>query len=261
MATATTLTITEAPVHPNLATADLARAKAWFAEKVGWQPILEPEGTLVYEVGDSHFTVYRTVFAGSARNTVMNWNVPDIGTEVARLRARGVTFENYDFGEIRTVDGIMTDPTGGKTAWFKDPDGNSIAILQAAGGGPGHSLSAMIAAADLERAKAWYADKLGFEPVAEFPGFVMDYRSGNTSFNVYKTDFAGTAKGTVAIWRLKGIGDEVARLKARGVVFEEYDFGDEGSTVGGILSDDEGEVNAWFKDCEGNILALAEDRA
>lgn len=261
MATATSLTITEAPVHPSLACRDLPSAKAWFAAKLGWQPILEPEGTLVYEVGDSHFTIYRTVYAGSARNTVMNWNVPDVAAQVDALRPRGVTFEDYDFGEIKTVDGIMTDPTGGKTAWFKDPDGNTIAILQAADGGPGHSLSTMLAAADMDRAKAWYAAKLGFEPVAEFPGFVIDYASGSTSFNVYKTDFAGSARNTVAIWRLKDIRDEVARLKARGVVFEEYDFGDEGWTVGGILSDDEGDVNAWFKDSEGNILALAEDRA
>jgi hypothetical protein len=60
---------------------------------------------------------------------------------------------------------------------------------------------------------------------------------------------------------MKGIRDEVARLKANGVTFEEYDFGDEGWTIGGILSDDDGDLNAWFKDSEGNILALAEDRA
>jgi len=240
----------------SLATRDLAQAKAWYAAKLGWEPILEPEGTLVYQVGDSAFTVYKTVYAGSARNTVMNWNVPDVEAEVARLRGRGVTFEEYDFGEIKTVDGIMTDPTGGKTAWFKDPDGNTIGVVQAAAGGAGHSICVMLAAADLERAKAWYADKLGFEPIAEMDGIVVDYRSGDASFNLYKTDFAGTARNTVAIWRMKGIRDEVARLKARGVAFEEYDFGDEGWTVGGILSDDEGDLNAWFKDSEGNILAL-----
>lgn len=261
MVTTTAPTITEAPVHTSLATANIARARSWFADKLGWLPILEPEDTLVYEVGDSHFTAYKTVFAGSAQNTVMNWNVPDLQAEVARLRGRGVTFEDYDFGEFKTVDGILTDPGGGTTAWFKDADGNIIGVLQAPDGGPGHTLSTMIAAGDLDRAKAWYADKLGFEPVAEFPGFVMDYASGGTSFNVYRTDFAGSARNTVAIWRLKGIRDEVARLKARGVVFEEYDFGDEGWTVGGILSDDDGDVNAWFKDSEGNILALAEDRA
>ncbi len=260
MTTATATTLTAAPVHPSLASKDIAEAKAWYAAKLGWEPILEPAGTLVFQVGDSAFTVYRTVYAGSAKNTVMNWNVRDLEAEMARLRGRGVTFEEYDFGEIRTVNGVMTDPAGGKTAWFKDADGNTIGVIEGTDGAA-HDLCVMIAAADLVRAKAWYAEKLGLEPVGELPNAVLEYRSGDTSFNVYKTDFAGTAHNTVAIWRMKGIRDEVARLKARGVVFEEYDFGDEGWTVGGILSDDDGDLNAWFKDSEGNILALAEDRA
>ncbi len=261
MTTATTTTITAAPVHASLATKDIGQAKTWYAAKLGWDPILEPDGTLVYQVGDSAFTVYRTVHAGTAKNTVMNWHVPDVEAEVTRLRGRGVTFEDYDFGEVKTVNGIMTDPTGGKTAWFKDADGNIIALLPVAGDESGHTLSVMLAAADLARAKAWYAAKLGFEPAAEFADVVLDYRSGDTAFNVYKTEYAGTARNSVAIWRMKGIRDEVARLKANGVAFEEYDFGDEGWTVGGILSDDDGDLNAWFKDSEGNILALAEDRA
>ena len=261
MTTATATTLTAAPVHASLAAKDITQAKAWYSAKLGWEPILEPSGTLVYQVGDSHFTVFRTVYAGSARNTVMNWNVSDLDAEMTRLRGRGVTFEDYDFGEVKTVDGVMSDPSGGKTAWFKDPDGNVIAMIQNLSGGAGHTLSVMLAAADLARAKAWYADKLGFQPVAEFEGIVLDYRSGDTAFNVYTTEFAGTARNTVAIWRMKGIRDEVARLKGNGVAFEEYDFGDEGWTVGGILSDDDGDVNAWFKDSEGNILALAEDRA
>src|SRR5690349_20914602 len=112
--------ITDAPVHASLAAVDLARARAWYSEKLGWEPSNEPEGTLVYEVFGSAFTVFETPNAGTARNTVMNWNVPDVSTEVERLRARGVTFEEYDFGEYRTVDGVMADPEGGKSAWFKD---------------------------------------------------------------------------------------------------------------------------------------------
>ena len=61
------------------------------------------------------------------------------------------------------------------------------------------------------------------------------------------------------MWRLAGIRDEVGRLRARGVSFEEYDFGPEGRTVGGILAEGESDLNAWFTDSEGNILALAED--
>jgi len=252
--------ITDAPVHPSLATRDLAKARAWYAEKIGWEPTVEPPGTLVYELGSSAFTVYESEFAGTARNTVMNWVVPDLPAAVAKLRQNGVTFEDYDFGEIKTVDGIMTDPTGFMTAWFKDPDGNTIGMVSDTAVPPGGAITTMLAAADLDRAKAWYAAKLGFRPFNELAGFVASYRSGETRFEVYKTDFAGTAGNTVAVWRLQGLREEVARLRGNGVQFEEYDFGDDGKTVGGIISDAEGDLDAWFKDSEGNILAIAEDR-
>ena len=252
--------LSDAPIHPSLAVADLARARSWYADKLGWEPTLEPPGTLVYEVGDSGFTLFETEFAGTAKNTVMNWNVADLHVEVARLRERGVVFEEYDEDEYKTIDGIMTDPSGGMNAWFKDSEGNIIGMPWSPDQAPaGESVSAMIAAADLDRAKAWYADKLSLSPVTEYEDVILMYTSDNSTFAVYKTEFAGTAKNTVGIWRLTGIRDEVARLRGRGVEFEDYDFGEE-KTVGGILSDAEGDVNAWFKDSEGNILALVEDR-
>ena len=255
------MVITDAPIHPSLGVADLDKARAWYADKLGWEPAREFPGLLVYEVGDSFFTLFTTPFAGTAKNTVMNWNVKDLRAEAARLKGRGVTFEDYDFGEIRTVDGIMSDPTGGETAWFKDLEGNIVAILQAPPGqGSSHALSVMLAASDLDRAKAWYRDKLGFMPVEEFAGMVADYASSDTSFNLYKTEFAGTARNTVAVFRMPNIRAEVARLRARGVEFDEYDMGEFGKTVDGIMSDGEGDANAWFTDSEGNILSLAEDR-
>ena len=120
--------ITEAPIHASLAAADLERARGWYADKLGWEPSVEAPGTLVYEVLGSAFTLFETPHAGSAKNTVMTWNVPDVSTEVARLRERGVDFEDYDFGEYKTVDGVMADPDGGKTAWFKDSEDNIIAL-------------------------------------------------------------------------------------------------------------------------------------
>jgi catechol 2,3-dioxygenase-like lactoylglutathione lyase family enzyme len=255
--------ITDAPIHPSLAVSDLARSRAWYADKLGWEPTIEPPGALVYELApDAAFTLYETPFAGTAENTVMNWSVADTKAEVARLRGRGVTFEDYDFAAVKTVDGVMTDPEGGQNAWFKDPDGNIIAVLSAPPGRPEAAdapvISAMLAASDLGRATAWYRDKLGFEPIFEFEGVLAGYRSGKTAFSVYQTQFAGTAKNTVAVWRMRGIRDEVARLRGRGVVFEDYDFGDDGKTVDGILSEGGADINAWFTDSEGNILALAE---
>jgi catechol 2,3-dioxygenase-like lactoylglutathione lyase family enzyme len=185
--------------------------------------------------------------------------VPDVRATVEGLRARGVTFEEYDFGDFKTVDGIMETPDGFANAWFKDGDGNIVGVVSDAGVPAGGAIATMLAAADLDRAKGWYAAKLGFEPFSEMPGFVLSYRSGGARFEVYKTEFAGSARNTVAVWRLAGIRDEVGRLRARGVTFEDYDFGPEGRTVGGILAEGETDLNAWFVDSEGNILALAED--
>jgi len=252
--------ITDAPIHASLATKDLARARSWYADKIGWEPALEPPGTLVYQVGQSFFTAYESEYAGTAKNTVMNWLVPDLRAQVARLRERGVTFEEYDFGEFKTVDGIMDTPDGNANAWFKDADGNIVGVLHDPSAPAAGAVTTMIAAADLARAKAWYADKLGFQPAQEFEDIVANYKSGGSSFSVYKTDYAGTAKNTVAIWRFQGVRPEVERLKERGVVFEDYDFGPEGKTVDGVLSDEQGNVIAWFKDSEGNILGLTEDQ-
>jgi catechol 2,3-dioxygenase-like lactoylglutathione lyase family enzyme len=255
--------LTDAPFTPSLAVADLANARSWYADKLGWEPEPEPTAVAVYRVGESAFSLYESEYAGTAKNTVMNWSVPDVRAEVARLRERGVSFEDYDFGEAKTVEGIMTDPSGGMNAWFKDLDGNIVGVISAGTGGPpltpGSEISAMLAASDLERAKAWYAETLGFEPEFSFPDVLATYRSGPSTFTVYATEFAGTAKNTVGLWRIKGMREEVARLRGRGVVFEEYDLGEWGRTVDGVMADPDGNDVAWFRDSEGNILSIVED--
>src|SRR5258708_32807960 len=107
-------------LHPTLATSDVSRAKGWYAEKMGWQPTQELEGYARYELGPSAFAVYESPSAGTAQNTVMFWFVDSVSAEVRRLRDRGLTFEEYDFGDFKTVDAVMTDPSGNHTAWFKD---------------------------------------------------------------------------------------------------------------------------------------------
>lgn len=257
--------ITDAPIHPSLAVTDIERSRAWYAEKLGWEPVagLSFDDPLVYRIGGSGFSLFTTPSAGTAKNTVMNWTVHDVSETVAELRERGLQFEEYDFGDIKTVDGIMTVEGGYKNAWFKDPDGNIVGLVSGPDGIPGMasgSLTVMLAATDIERAKAWYASKLDFEPVYENAGVVLTYSCANTSFTVYATQFAGTAKNTVAVWQLRGIRDEVARLKARGIEFPDFDFGDGDKSEDGIMSDADGDLQAWFQDSEGNWLAIAEDR-
>jgi catechol 2,3-dioxygenase-like lactoylglutathione lyase family enzyme len=257
-------------VHPSLATADLGKAKAWYADKLGLSPIAEFPTLAVYRVGPSSiFTVYETSSAGTAQNTVAIWLVDDLRAEVARLRARGVVFEDIDSGpEERTVDGIMTTPdpvTGGPVlnAWFRDGDGNWISLVEQ-GDHPGEpreeapAIGVMLAAADIGRARAWYADKLGFEPAHAGPDEIV-YNDGRTHFTIYETSAAGTARNTVAVWRVGDLPAEMAALRARGVTFEDYDFGDV-KTVDGLLTDPDGDaLDAWFTDSEGNVLGLVQD--
>src|SRR5215203_1745988 len=102
--------ITDASVHATLAVADLDEARKWYAQKLGWEPVRELPGTLIYQVGDSFFTLFTTPNARTAKNTVMNWNVDGLSRVVADLKGRGVRFEDYDFGEFKTEDGILSDP-------------------------------------------------------------------------------------------------------------------------------------------------------
>jgi hypothetical protein len=83
-----------------------------------------------FRLGSGGFlAIYESVGAGQSRHTVASFVVDDIESVVSQLRERGVTFEEYDMAEIKTVDGIAT--VGGvRGAWFRDPDGNIVGIGQ-----------------------------------------------------------------------------------------------------------------------------------
>jgi catechol 2,3-dioxygenase-like lactoylglutathione lyase family enzyme len=110
-------------------------------------------------------------------------------------------------------------------------------------------------ASDLERARAWYEQKLGLTPVHKWAGGLR-YRSGSTFFDIYPTSQAGTAKNTAAGWDVDDVARVVEELRARGVEFQEYDFPGL-KTVNGIAEMD-GERAAWFVDSEGNILSISQ---
>ncbi len=117
---------------------------------------------------------------------------------------------------------------------------------------PNLEAHATIPAVDLERARKFYSDKLGFK--AEMaPGGIV-FRSKNSWFLVYQTQFAGTAQHTLLGWETKNIEQDMKDLRARGIAFEEYDLPDL-KTVNGIASIGPNKA-AWFKDSEGNILGL-----
>jgi catechol 2,3-dioxygenase-like lactoylglutathione lyase family enzyme len=114
---------------------------------------------------------------------------------------------------------------------------------------------ANLAVKDLSRAKQFYEGTLGFEPVGHEGDELIVYRSGKTTFNVYRSKEAGTNKATAVTWT---VGDNVKavvqELKAKGVTFERYDL--PGLTLEGDVHVGDGMQVAWFKDPDGNILNI-----
>jgi catechol 2,3-dioxygenase-like lactoylglutathione lyase family enzyme len=118
-------------LHTVLPASDLNRARAFFHDKLGLDPVEELGPTLIYMPNPSTgIEVYETQFAGTAQNTQVGWRTDDIDAEVARLRSRGVVFEDYDFPDLKTVNGIATLGDAMKSAWFHDSEGNTYCVSQ-----------------------------------------------------------------------------------------------------------------------------------
>ena len=114
---------------------------------------------------------------------------------------------------------------------------------------------ATVAVTDLAKAKAFYENTLGLEPVEGDEGSVQSYRAGSSTILVYESTFAGTNKATAVTWPVGDDLDAVIReLKAKGVTFEHYDM--PGAKHDGDVHDFGKLRVAWFKDPDGNIFNL-----
>jgi catechol 2,3-dioxygenase-like lactoylglutathione lyase family enzyme len=116
---------------------DLERARVFYAEKLGLEPVEERPGGLLYRGASGEFGLFTSAGAPSGEHTQMGFEVDDIDTTVAALRRRGVVFEEYDLPGLKTVDGIAeisgnypSKGTGERAAWFKDSEGNMLGIGQ-----------------------------------------------------------------------------------------------------------------------------------
>ncbi len=120
-------------------------------------------------------------------------------------------------------------------------------------------VEANIPVGDIERARTFYADKLGLSPVGEpIPGYLRYQTDGGTAFNVYQTQYAGTAGHTIAQIHVDDVEKEVGELEAKGVRFEVYDDMPGVEWRGSVAVMPQMGKAAWFKDSEGNILCIDE---
>jgi predicted enzyme related to lactoylglutathione lyase len=116
---------------------------------------------------------------------------------------------------------------------------------------------AYIPAKDLARARQFYEKKVGLKPSQETNGGVVYEFGRGTACFLYPTPNAGTSQASQAFWSVADVDKEIEALKARGVVFENYDMPGERSPSGAITAG--GAKAAWFKDSEGNIMALIQE--
>lgn len=125
-------------VATRLPAQDLERARAFYADKLGLEPVEERPGGLRYRCGAGSFVLFASTGAASGNHTQMAWEVDDIEAVVHRLRSRGVVFEDVDVPGLRTIDGIAevegnypsAGGVGERAAWFRDSEGNLLGIGQ-----------------------------------------------------------------------------------------------------------------------------------
>jgi catechol 2,3-dioxygenase-like lactoylglutathione lyase family enzyme len=124
--------LTNAKVHPTLPAVDLERAKKFYEGILGLKVIWEDPGPgAMLQAGDGTTIYIYQRAATKADHTVAGFSVKDVEAAVKELKAKGVVFEDVDFPGLKTVEGVatMTTPTGEfKGAWFKDTEGNILAV-------------------------------------------------------------------------------------------------------------------------------------
>ncbi len=118
-----------APIRAYIPVSNVSRARKFYEDIVGLKPREEYAGGVTYDCGGTEVFMYPTPNAGTSKASQAFWQVDDVEAEVADLKARGVKFEEYDMPGITMKNSIVTGG-GAKTAWFKDTEGNILAVSQ-----------------------------------------------------------------------------------------------------------------------------------
>jgi catechol 2,3-dioxygenase-like lactoylglutathione lyase family enzyme len=114
---------------------DLKPLQTFYGRKLGLERLegSAAEGYLVYQAGKkTTLMLFESSFGRKSGNTGVTFEVDDLDAEMASLRKKGVEFEDYDLPTVKTVDGVADANGMGRIAWFKDPDGNLIALHESA---------------------------------------------------------------------------------------------------------------------------------
>jgi catechol-2,3-dioxygenase len=122
--------LAEHPIDVMLTALDLDAVRRFYGEQVGLEVLIESDDFMTFRCGgDSRLVVTRTSAPSTEQTTKASWRVDDVAAEVAELRARGVEVADYDGPDLKTVDGVA-DVGFALSAWFVDPGGNTVGLLQ-----------------------------------------------------------------------------------------------------------------------------------
>jgi predicted enzyme related to lactoylglutathione lyase len=119
----------KARVQTTLPVQDLSRARSFYATKLGLEPVEESAGGLTYECSGGRFILFPSQGKPTGTHTQIGFAVENIENEVSELKRRGLTFEEYDFPGLKTVNSIATTGSS-RAAWFKDSEGNLLGVVQ-----------------------------------------------------------------------------------------------------------------------------------
>jgi catechol 2,3-dioxygenase-like lactoylglutathione lyase family enzyme len=123
--------IQDAPLVTNIPSGDVDRSRNFYSEKLGLKLVEQPmPDSAAFECGDGTLLFIYLSKAGPAKHTLAAWLVDDVGAAVADLAGRGVAFECYDMPGFKTDTRGIAEMNGYDGAWFKDPDGNILSIVQ-----------------------------------------------------------------------------------------------------------------------------------
>jgi catechol 2,3-dioxygenase-like lactoylglutathione lyase family enzyme len=112
-----------------VAVRDLNVARSFYEGKLGLTALFEDPEVIVFKSGQSTINVYRSQYAGSNKATAVTWGVgSDMDDVVRDLKGKGIAFERYDMPGMKQEGDVYVD-NGMKVAWFKDPDGNILNIV------------------------------------------------------------------------------------------------------------------------------------
>jgi len=119
----------KADATPMIAVTDLDRARRFYGETLGLKTREDWGGGFTLESGDTLVNVYKSEFAGTNKATALNFDVDNIEDEVEELKRKGIFFEQYNLPGLEQRGDLYVGE-GMKTAWFKDPDGNILSLIE-----------------------------------------------------------------------------------------------------------------------------------